>query len=761
MAKKLSKQQVRDYVDLYLWLKKEMKKPEWREFTAYIHGKAGYHDVADTYIKFIKEFESVTRGFVENSKIKKAEELTDLEIEHLSAALSNVKEDADLTRFNLMLGNVFGEDAGRYKALMTAMQAEARAAKLEELLAAEKAKNEQLKKEGKKVDDTIVNNIILALKKEYTTINASILDITSTISNQTTAINKMTKTNQRVLTEIHNTKQTVLTELSQIMLAVQKFNTDYAELVGAIQNIDVNITNINGGIDIIQKQNAEILALLRKGGAPSGGESTGVSKGWKIGAFVAGGLALAFIGTTLWASSYHDDLGLANQNANKANDTAIYWQDQYNILNNSYAQLNAQYQKLQDDYMALMGAPSQQALVKYINARQDLDVMIILALNDDKITQEEREKIVEMAQNITNIDITISLANPDLGNFISALLTSIDKFDLAVSTLNAKIVELEGIIANTEDKALIEKLTKEKEQLEQDKQSIIKEYNEYKASHTHSDKDVEKMKADYEAKLKEKAQEAIKLQGVVDELTEKLANAKTEEEYNKLLGEYNQAVANLELANKSWKDLYDAFETYKINTNTMIQDLRNTIAEHEQTIKNQQAVIDAFEAQGPASGITQEQYDAAVKAKEKAESALAAEQKAHKATQEKLNAANETIAATNAKLNNLSTAFEDFKANHNFTDEQYQLLQDAYDNLLDEYDNLREELANAKTEEEMKVIIEKLDAFQQIANNAYYQFYTVPGECSPEQLAEILSRLGFNVQQNPGDASPDIYQPAK
>ncbi|MBP3581580.1 MAG: hypothetical protein J6J33_02385 [Clostridia bacterium] len=472
MAKKLSKQQVRDYVDLYLWLKKEMKKPEWKDFKAYIHGKAGYHDVADTYIKFIKEFESVTRGYVENSNIKKAEALTDLDIEHLSAALSNVKEDADLTRFNLMLGNVFGEDAGRYKALMTAMQAEARAAKLEELLAAEKAKNEQLRKEGKKVDDTIVNNIILALKKEYTTINASILGITSTISNQTTAINKMTKTNQRVLTEIHNTKQTVLTELSQIMLAVQKFNTDYAELVGAIQNIDVNITNINGGIDIIQKQNAEILALLRNGGAPSGGESTGVSKGWKVGTFVAGGLALAFLGTTIWAATYHDDIGKANQNTNNANNNAIYWQDQYNQLNNSYAALNAQYQKLQDDYKALLAAPSQEALVKYINKRQELDVMLILALNDSKITPEEREQLANMAESIVNIDIAISLANPDLGNFISSLLTTMDKFDLAIDTLNARIVELEGLIASTDDKAKIEQLTKEKEQLEKDSKTL-------------------------------------------------------------------------------------------------------------------------------------------------------------------------------------------------------------------------------------------------------------------------------------------------
>ena len=62
MAKKVGKQQVKDYVELYLWLKREMKKPEWRDFTAYIHGKAGYHDVAQTYINFLKEFEKSSKN---------------------------------------------------------------------------------------------------------------------------------------------------------------------------------------------------------------------------------------------------------------------------------------------------------------------------------------------------------------------------------------------------------------------------------------------------------------------------------------------------------------------------------------------------------------------------------------------------------------------------------------------------------------------------------------------------------------------------
>lgn len=714
MAKKLSKQQVRDYVDLYLWLKKEMKKPEWREFTAYIHGKAGYHDVADTYIKFIKEFESVTRGYVENTKVKSAEELNDAQIAHLANALSNVSPDSDLTRFNLMLGNVYGENAGRYKALMTAMVAEAKVDQLKKEL--EMAKRAKL--------DHTTAEILLQISEQYKIINQNIATVNKKVS-----------------------------------------------------KLEINPTNIEEKmVDIDEKFNI-IMRKLDSMGTPSSGSgsSSGVSSGWRTGAIVAGGLAFLMLGTTFWAGSYHDDLGTAKDDANKANDSAIYWQDQYNQLNNSYAALNAQYQKLQDDYKALLAAPSQEALIKYINKRQELDVMLIVALNDNKITPEEREQLANMAESIVNIDIAISLANPDLGNFISSLLTTMDKFDLAIDTLNARIVELEGLIASTDDKAKIEQLTKEKEQLEKDKQNIINEYNDYKASHAHSNEDVEKMKADYEAKLKEKSQEAIRLQGIVDDLTEKLANAKTEEEYNALLEKYNQTVAELEIANKDWKDLYDAYETYKVNTNAVIQELRNkvsaqekTIADQEKKIADQQAIIDAYEAQGPSSGITQAQYDAAVKAKndaikakEAAEKALAEEQKAHNATKKLLDEANGKISSLNSTINNLNTQIANYKANHNYTDAEYEALQNAYDALLDDYDILREQLQNATTPEEMQAILEQLAKYESVANMVYEQFYGTAGSCTPEQLAAILQQFGFNVEQNPGDPSNNIYQPGK
>lgn len=714
MAKKLSKQQVRDYVDLYLWLKKEMKKPEWREFTAYIHGKAGYHDVADTYIKFIKEFESVTRGYVENTKVKSAEELNDAQIAHLANALSNVSPDSDLTRFNLMLGNVYGENAGRYKALMTAMVAEAKVDQLKKEL--EMAKRAKL--------DHTTAEILLQISEQYKIINQNIATVNKKVS-----------------------------------------------------KLEINPTNIEEKmVDIDEKFNIIMRKLDSMGTPTSGsGSSSGVSSGWRTGAIVAGGLAFLMLGTTFWAGSYHDDLGTAKDDANKANDSAIYWQDQYNQLNNSYAALNAQYQKLQDDYKALLAAPSQEALIKYINKRQELDVMLIVALNDSKITPEEREQLANMAESIVNIDIAISLANPDLGNFISSLLTTMDKFDLAIDTLNARIVELEGLIASTDDKAKIEQLTNEKEQLEKDKQNIIKEYNDYKASHAHSNEDVEKMKADYEAKLKEKSQEAIRLQGIVDDLTEKLANAKTEEEYNALLEKYNQTVAELEIANKDWKDLYDAYETYKVNTNAVIQELRNkvsaqekTIADQEKKIADQQAIIDAYEAQGPSSGITQAQYDAAVKAKndaikakEAAEKALAEEQKAHNATKKLLDEANGKISSLNSTINNLNTQIANYKANHNYTDAEYEALQNAYDALLDDYDILREQLQNATTPEEMQAILEQLAKYESVANMVYEQFYGTAGSCTPEQLAAILQQFGFNVEQNPGDPSNNIYQPGK
>jgi chromosome segregation ATPase len=189
--------------------------------------------------------------------------------------------------------------------------------------------------------------------------------------------------------------------------------------------------------------------------------------------------------------------------------------------------------------------------------------------------------------------------------------------------------------------------------------------------------------------------------------------------------------------------------------------LRNKISTLEQTIKDKQAIIDAYEAQGPNSGITKEQYDAAIKAKKDAEEKLAKEQSAHKVTQDKLDKANKTIANLNTEISDLRTSLEIYKSTHSYSDTEYEALQDAFEDLQDRYDILREQLQNAVTQEEYDAALANLAKFQTLANRAYELFYGVSGECTPEQLAAILEQFGFDVQQNTGDPSNNIYQPGR
>ena len=759
MARSLSKQTIRDYVGLYLWLKKEMANPDWRDVTEYLHGKAGYHDVTETYIAFKKEFEAATRGYVENKGIKSAKNLTDEQIEELRPLLEKIGDKGSIKTFNLMLGNVFGNDAGRYIALMTAMEAEARAAKIAAELAIEKEKNKQLR--AVKVDVTAIveNKLTEMLKQEFTTINESLAIISQNTTVNNPPASGTGDASARIMTKIHNLEQALWSQLSNLSTMVSDISTELGITsatvinISEVQNrmygdiIDIKTTTGQTQIDIteMKKDIAEILAFVRGYSAPPAPPTTptstpsgGSGKGWKIATgILSGGLALALIGM-VWAGTYHGQIpDLKNQNA-ALSQQVQQQQGMIDQLQNDYAALLLKYQELQKN-------PSSQAvLIDYINLRQELDVMFIIALNDDRITPEEAEQIRAMAEQIAHIDITISLANPNLGEFVNSILNTIDKYDMTIATLNNKITELENIIASTDDEGKITELLEQKAQLEAEKERIMAEFNTYKAEHSYSNEDVQKIIAEYEQKLKEKGAE-------LDALAAALANAKTQEEYDALYAQY-------EAAYKNWQDTLTSYEMYKADTNAVIKDLREKVTALEAKVAEQQAIIDAYEAQGPSSGISKEQYEAAIAARDKAQKDLAAEQKAHAETKALLDQANKSIAALNTTVNNLRNDFNNYKANHNYTDEQYQQIQDAFDKLQDAYDDAIERLKNAMTPEEYKAAVEELAAYQALADNAYEQFYGLAGDCTPEQFAAILSYFGINVQQNPGNAAPDINQ---
>ena len=819
MAKNLSKQTVRDYVGLYLWLKKQMSSHDWREFTTYIHGKAGYHDVTAAYLNFKKEFEAATRGYIENKGITSAKNLTDEQIKDLMPMLSKVEDKGSIKTFNLMLGNVFGNDAGRYIALMTAMQAEARADRIARELAAERQKNQQLRGLNVHVDISALEAEFLeALKKEFTTINESLAvlsnamaanhattntnianaaaginanitgaaadinanvngaaaginanitgaaaDINAHIDNAVANINANTNgVSARVMTKIHNLEQALWSNLANLTRMVSDLSTELGITSATVINISEVQNKMYGDIiDIKTAQtatNVELTAIRNEiqqmnilmqnyfASTPTPPPSTptaapsGVSKGWKVGTFVAGGLALVLLGTTIWAGTYHGRIpALKNQNSSLSAQV----QQQQVVID----QLQANFDSLLLKFDELQKAPTQAALVDYINLRQELDVMFIVALNDNRITPEEAEQIRTMAEQIAHIDITISLANPNLGEFVNSVLNTIDKYDMTISTLNNKIIELENIIANTDDEGKIKELMDQKKKLEEEKEKIMAEYAEYKASHTHSNEEYEKTMAEYERLLKEKGQE-------LDEANRKLAEAKTPEEYAALYNKYEQAYNN-------WQDALTAYELYQIETNAHIQKLEGEIARLNGVIEEQQKIIDAYEAQGPSSGISKEQYEQAIKDKQAAEQKYAAEQKAHAETKALLEEARKTITSLNTTVNNIRKEFDDYKLTHNYTDAQYQQIQDAFDKLQDAYDDAVEKLKYAMTPEEYQAVLDELNAYKSIADSVFAEFYGTSGSCTPEQFAAILSQFGFNVQQNPGDASPDINQRGK
>ena len=762
MARNLSKQTIRDYVGLYLWLKKEMANPDWRDVTAYLHGKAGYHDVTETYIAFKKEFEAATRGYVENKGITSAKNLTDAQIEELRPMLDKISDKGSIKTFNLMLGNVFGNDAGRYIALMTAMEAEARADKLARELAAEKEKNSQLRALNISVSTIVEDKLLNMLKQEFVKVNESLAIISQNIAANNAAGSGTVDASGRIMTKIHNLEQALWSQLSNLSKMVADLSTELGITsatvisIADVQNrmygdiIDIKTSQDSTKIDIaairteIEQINIAMQNYFAAPPVPPTPPTTptpapsGVSKGWKVGTLIAGGLAIALLGTTIWAGTYHGQISdLKNDNSSLSAQA----QQQQGVID----QLQANFDSLLLKYEELQKAPTQAALVDYINLRQDLDVMFIVALNDNRITAEEADQIRVMAEQIAHIDISISLANPNLGEFVNSVLNTIEKYDMTISTLNAKITELENIIASTDDEAVITQLLEQKAQLEAEKERIMAEFNTYKAEHSYSNDDVQKIIADYEQKLKEKGAE-------LDELEAKLANAKTQEEYDALYAQY-------EAAYKNWQDTLTSYEMYKADTNAVIQGLREKIATLETKVAEQQAIIDAYEAQGPSSGISKEQYEAAIAARDKAQKDLAAEQKAHAETKALLDQANAAIASLNTTVNNLRNEFNAYKANHNYTDAQYQQIQAAFDKLQDDYDDAIEQLQNAVTKEEYQAAVARLAAFQAQADSAYEQFYGMAGDCTPEQFAAILSYFGFSVQQNPGDATPNINQP--
>ncbi len=249
-------------------------------------------------------------------------------------------------------------------------------------------------------------------------------------------------------------------------------------------------------------------------------------------------------------------------------------------------------------------------------------------------------------------------------------------------------------------------------------------YDDYKASHTFSN-------VEYTEKLNK-----------IAELEAKLANAKTQEEYNKLLADYNKAK--------------DELEVYK-------KDHTYSNSEYQQKVDKVNELETALE-----KSKTKEEYDQIFAAYKSAQKELETYKADHKYSNSEYKAKEAKVTELEAKLANAKTQEEynkllddynkaksdldNYKQTHTYTNDQVKEVEDKYKAEIAE---LKDALSKCKTEEEFNAAVSK---YQNFINELIYKLTYNDTMTEDEAMDYIANMYGFEYSENTKGSEQDAAQ---
>ena len=392
-------------------------------------------------------------------------------------------------------------------------------------------------------------------------------------------------------------------------------NTGNASIREDIKGLQTSVDNVLAAIDT---QNNTLRA-----------ENAKLAKSGKVKNVVIAGSALALaIALTLGG------VGLAKISEYKNNESS--YAEQIQIYENEIADKDAQiakltedYNKINEQYQALLSNPSQdaQAYVDFINDVNAVLTELHQALLEDadgehKLSAEERASIQEKIDNLTKVEDQVMDYATLIGVSLGGLIVNIDRIQAKADELSVKVSGLESQVAQLQQEgsasaALIASLQSEKDSLLAQVESLQEQLanagsgdNAALISELRSQiSDLESRLATAEAALETVTAErdaaiannealtadVSALTARVAELTAALNNAKTPEEYKAIQEELAATKAQLAEVTEERDQLLDEIVDYKdeiAGLKATNADAAAKLAEAIATCKNLQTALD-------------------------------------------------------------------------------------------------------------------------------------------------------------------------
>lgn len=638
------------YIDLYKWLSRTISSSEWNDvYVPYFKSKAGYHDILNTYVGFMKEFEKATaKTGIDFSK----RDFSEQEIAKVHESIGKMGEKGNIGKINMLLGRTFGKSAGRYYALLEALTLEAKIDKKEREIESLIKTNSSLKAMNNGASNYDVSAQVAELSALYAQLKNDISEVEGQLK---TSGEKTTKA-------INASKEAIMNQIAGLYRRADTFdstvNARFDEVSGLVRNAEHGIGH-GIGVNIAETRNVgrkvdEVAGLVRN--AEHGiGHGIGVSiaetrnvgrkvddLGAKIDSKSKLNAKKIGAGVLAGAMLFGTGVGIGSYIANHANDNSNYV-----VIINSYENRIAELEQ------QLAGVRTQE---EYDKLQSDLNKV-------QKAYDDYKEKH--------------AISNEEVNSQLGALTSQIND-------LNSQIKDLNEQIKGLGDPSVIAGLQAQVKQLTSEKEALKKEYDDYKKNHTFSD-------TEYQAKLDK-----------ITELEQKLANSKSTEEYNKLQAELDSA--KQELAN---------YKSTHIYSNSEYQTKLDKITELEETLKNAykngvsqeeyDKIVDAlsvaqkeFADYKVSHKYTNEEYNA------KANKVAELEQKlANSKTQEEYN-------KLQSELNKAQKDLDNYKKSHTYANDEVEKMKADYQAEIVE---LKDELSKCKTEEEYNAAVAKYENF--------------------------------------------------
>lgn len=642
MAKKFSEQQVKAYVDLYLWLKNEMGKREWQNFVNYTIDKNIYREIVKTYRSFVEEFRNASEGFVDSLTISSSNDISNVGIYTIANRLQkNIKKFPTNKNFKLKKNEKNFDFIKEKTRLVKNLEVEASVvhekndadirARLNILDSF--TKSELLRKNKK---DAKKLGLMGSEVSKHWKNAAIVLGVTTAIFSASALYNgiQLANANENI-SQLQNANNQ-LTKDKQVL--EQKFKDLEAKYNSLIKAPDHQ--SLVDYINLRQELDRLMLKVLADGSISSEDVVEVKSITEKI-------------------NNIDAQIAVSNPDLGNFISSLLNTTDKLNTL---ISTLNAQINKLNNNISVLENDQTNnntliETLRGQVSALETAKQSVINEFNEYKVSHSTSNEDVERIR----------------GEYESQIATKAAE----ISELNAKIADLEAKLKNSKTLEEYNDLLKERDDAISERDTFQNDFKDLSAAFDQYKTETNAKIGTLENAISEKSNTILELQNQIGTLNEQLKNAKTKEEYNKLLEDYNNALGELSKLDTDYANLMDEFDAYKntasgrikelenavLAKDATIEELRGIIAVHEARIAELEKIVEAFEKLGETSGITKEQYQAALDAKaieeenrKKAEKALEDEKAAHEGTRAELATVKANLETLNTRITELTNA---------------------------------------------------------------------------------------------------------